>query len=82
MQTDDKRRSYYYRYTKKEKDSRTKSRAITTNWAIFFLAGAALSVLFFAFMLQDGFNNIVLSSIGIFSLLLVITGLIILVNNR
>jgi hypothetical protein len=67
---------------KKKKDSRTKSQAITTNWAIVFLAEATLSILFFAFMLQYGFNSIVLLSIMIFSLLLVIIGLIILVNNR
>jgi len=80
MQTDDKVRRYYYKYTKK--DSNAKSPSINSNWGYcFFLAGVGLGILFFAFILEYGFNNIVLSSIGIFSLLLVIIGLIILKNN-
>ena len=80
MQTDHKIRSYYDKFARK--GSKAKSHAINSNWGYcFFLAGAGLGVLFFAFVLQYGFNNIVLSSIGIVSLLLIITGLIILINN-
>jgi hypothetical protein len=83
MQTDDKIRTYYNRYTRKEKNSRVKSRPISSNWGYsFFLLGASVGILFFAFILQDEFNNMVLSSMGIFSLLFVIIGFIILINNR
>jgi hypothetical protein len=81
MQTDNRIRRYYHKYAKK--DSNAKSPSINSNWGYcFFLAGAGLGILFFAFILQDGFDNIVLSSLGIFSLSLVTIGLIILINNR
>ena len=80
MQTDDKIRSYYDKYAKR--DTKGKSHAINSNWGYcFFLAGVGLGILFFAFVLQYGFNSILLSSMGIVSLLLIITGLIILINN-
>ena len=80
MQTDDKIKGYYFKYTKKHR--KANSHSINPNWGYsFFLAGAGLGILFFAFILQDGFNSLILSSIGIFSLLLVIAGLIILIKN-
>ena len=81
MQTDDKIRRYYYKYTKGGR-SNAKSPSINSNWGYcFLLVGVSFGILFSALMLQDGFNNIVLVSIGIFSLLLVIIGVIILINN-
>ena len=80
MQTDDKMEGHYFKYTKKHR--KANSHSINPNWGYsIFLAGVGLGILFFAFILQAGFNSIILSSIGIFSLLLVITGLIILINN-
>ncbi|HEY5408277.1 MAG TPA: hypothetical protein VIJ92_14370 [Ginsengibacter sp.] len=80
MQTENKIRRYYYK--KGRRNSKANLRSINANWGYsFFLAGLGLAVLFFAFILQYGFNNIVVSTIGISSLLLVVIGLIILINN-
>jgi uncharacterized membrane protein len=80
MGSDDKIRSYYYNYIKKAR--KQKAHSIHTNWGYwFFLAGTGLGILFIAFAIDYGFGNILLSAIGIFSLILVIVGLIILVKS-
>ena len=81
MQIENKIRRYYYKSARK--GSRAKLHSINPNWGYsFLLAGIGMGILFSAFILEVGFNNSVLSSIGVVSLLLVITGIIILVNNH
>jgi hypothetical protein len=81
MQMENKIRRYYYKNARK--NNKAKLHSINPHWGYSFLiAGIGLGILFLAFILEVGFNNSVLSSIGVFSLLLVITGIIILVNNN
>jgi len=80
MESGDKIRSHYHNYIKRAR--KQKAHSIHTNWAYwFFLAGTGLGILFIAFEIDYGFGNIFLSAIGVFSLILVITGLIILIKR-
>jgi len=80
MESGDKIRGYYYNYIKKARKQKTHS--IRINWGNwFFFAGTGLGILFIAFAIDYGFGNILLLAIGIFSLILVIIGLIILIKN-
>ena len=80
MESHDKIRRHYYNYIKKA--HKQKAHSVNSNrgyW--FFLAGAGLGILFIAFAIEYGFRNILLSCVGIFSLFLLIVGLIILINS-
>ena len=80
MESGDKIRSYYYNYIKKARKQKTHS--IHINWGYwFFLVGTGLGILFIAFEIDYGFGNIFLSAIGIFSLISLIVGLIILIKG-
>ena len=81
MQIENKIRRYYYKNARKS--SKAKLHSINPNWGYSFLiAGVGLGILFLAFILEVGFNNSVLSSIGVVSLLLVVAGVIILVKDN
>jgi len=79
MQTDNKIRSYYYH---KKKSHKPKQHLIHANFGyILLIAGIGLAILFLSFSLSEGFENIIIYTLGIFSLLLVIIGIIILANS-
>jgi uncharacterized membrane protein len=81
MESDGKIRSLYYNYIKKSR--KQKAHSLHTNWGYwFFLVGTGLGIFFIAFAMDYGFGNILLSAIGIFSLILVIAGLIILIKSN
>ena len=80
MQTDNKIRNYYYHY--KKRSHKPKQHLIHPNIGyILLIAGIGLAILFLSFSLSEGFENIIMYTIGIFSLLLVIVGIIILANG-
>jgi len=72
-------RSRYYR-SLRGTDS-TKIRSINSVWGIVLIsAGAVSGIVFCAFLFQDGFESVVLSALGIASLILVITGFMVLIS--
>ena len=79
MKRDDNLRNHYYKYLRKS--DKANVRSINSIWGFsFIIAGGGLGILFCAFLLENGFKSVILSVIGIASLLLIIIGLIVLIN--
>jgi len=79
MKRHDNLRNQYSRYLRKS--YKAKIRSVNSVWAfIFLLAGGSLGILFCAFILEDGFESVILSAIGFASLSLAVIGLVLLVK--